>query len=68
MPRKTKAEELAQWVKELTAFTYSIRIPGMIWFNHTVLEDYEYKANKKVSELYPGATYVLVSSSKRITT
>jgi hypothetical protein len=52
----------------LAAFTYSIRIPGTIWFNHTVLEEYECRANKKISELYPGATYILVSSSKRVTT
>jgi hypothetical protein len=68
MPRKTKTEELAEWVTEFTAYTYSIQKPGTIYFNHTVLEKTEPQANKKVSELYPGACYVLVSSSKRITT
>jgi hypothetical protein len=62
-----KPETLAELLANLTAFTYSIQKPGTIWFNHTVLEDYEFRANKKVSELYPGAVYVLVSSSKRVT-
>lgn len=65
---KTTQENLTELIKGFTAFTYSIRMPGAIWFNHTILEEYEYRANKKVSELYPGACYVLVSSSKRVTT
>jgi hypothetical protein len=68
MPRAKKNEELAQWVQELTAFTYSIQKPGTVFFNHTILEKNEPQANTKISILYPGACYVLVSSSKRVTT
>jgi hypothetical protein len=67
MPRKKKQAELAEWVTELSAFTYSIQKPGTIWFHHTVLEKTEPVASDKISNLYPGARYVLVSSSKRVT-
>lgn len=68
MPRKKKAEELAEWVSVLSAFTYSIQKPGTVFFHHTVLAKNEPCANEQVATLYPGACYVLVSSSKRITT
>jgi hypothetical protein len=67
MPRKKKAQELAEWIAELSAYTYSIQNPGTVFFHHTVLEKTEQIANGKISKLYPGALYVLVSSSKRIT-
>ena len=68
MPRLKKEQELAQWVAELYAFTYSIQKPGTVFFNHTVLAKTEPGANEQVASLYPGAKYILVSSSKRITT
>lgn len=68
MPRKKKLVEMVEWLKEYSAFTYSIQKPGTVFFNHTVLEKNEPQANTKISNLYPGACYVLVSSSKRITT
>jgi hypothetical protein len=68
MPRRKKAEELAQWVTDLSAFTYSIQNPGTVFFHHTVLAKSEPGANEHVTKLYPGAVYVLVSSSKRVTT
>lgn len=68
MPRQTKEQELTKWVAELYAFTYSIQKPGTIFFNHTVLAKNEPSANEKVTKLYPGARYILVSSSKRVTT
>jgi hypothetical protein len=68
MPRKPKSEELAKWVGELNAFTYSIQKPGTVYFNHTVLAKTEPCANGQITQLYPGARYVLISSSTRITT
>lgn len=68
MPRKKKQAELVDWLKDYSVFTYSIQQAGTVFFNHTVLEKNEPQANTKISKLYPGACYVLVSSSKRITT
>lgn len=67
MPRKKKAEELAEWVGQLYAYTYSIQKPGTVYFNHTVLATTELVANEHISKLYPGARYILLSGSKRVT-
>jgi hypothetical protein len=67
MPRNKKAEELAKWVGELYAYTYSIQKPGTVFFNHTVLAKTELCANEHICNLYPGTKYILVSGSKRVT-
>jgi hypothetical protein len=66
MGRKNKIEELTEFVKELSAFTYSVRFPNTIPFNHTVLAQTEKQAGIAINKEYPGAVHVLSSGSKRV--